>query len=144
MKLKGRHHEAITLHLAGDTQGAIATKLKRGERTVHRWFADDDFMAELIAESRRHYIHLAAEARRVVLALMRSADRDSVRLRAAQDIQDRAGLKPTEKVVTEELDLYGYSAEEIIAQAEGILAGLGRRRIPEAPGGDRPGDVENG
>lgn len=96
MTLNGIHHEAIALSLAGKHQGEIATELKRGIRTVARWFADDDFLAALEKQGRREFAALAGEAKEQVYLLMLNAEPHSVRLRAAQLILDYGGYKPVE------------------------------------------------
>ena len=97
MTLNGVHHKAIGLSLAGKTQPEIATGVGVSERTVARWFADDDFVAELKAQGLKMFGPLVGAAIATLELLMEHGDPCSVRLRAAQDILDRAGLLPVEK-----------------------------------------------
>ena len=79
------------------TQREIAQKLDVREETVSRWKKSSEFQRKLKEEQDKYLNDLTAPAMRTIRDLLNSHS-DYVRLQAAQDILDRTGYKPTDKV----------------------------------------------
>ena len=79
------------------TQREIADKLDVREETVSRWKNREDFKSKKKEEEGKFLFELTSPAMRTMKELLNSHS-DYVRFQAAQDILDRTGYKPTDKV----------------------------------------------
>lgn len=79
------------------TQREIADKLDVREETVSRWKNREDFKSKKKEEEMKFLFELTSPAMRTMKELLNSHS-DYVRFQAAQDILDRTGYKPTDKV----------------------------------------------
>lgn len=79
------------------SQREIAKELDVAEETVSRWKKRDDFKEKLREEQNNFLSELTRPAMRTMLELLDS-DSDYVRCQAAQDILDRTGYKPSDKL----------------------------------------------
>ena len=79
------------------TQKAIAKKIQMSEQTICNWKKDPEFIAEHNKLLRATLRSVATKAARTLVDLL-EAESEQVRLNAAKDILDRAGLKPEEKI----------------------------------------------
>lgn len=81
-------------------QREIAKELDVREETVSRWKKRNDFKEKKIEEQKIYLNELSAPAMRTMKELLESGS-DYVRFQAAQDILDRTGYKPTDKLEIE-------------------------------------------
>lgn len=79
------------------TQREIAEKLDVREETISRWKNREDFKSKKKEEEGKFLFELTSPAMRTMRELLNSHS-DYVRFQAAQDILDRTGYKPTDKV----------------------------------------------
>ena len=79
------------------TQREIAEKLDVREETISRWKNREDFKSKKKEEEGKFLFELTSPAMRTMKELLNSRS-DYVRFQAAQDILDRTGYKPTDKV----------------------------------------------
>ena len=79
------------------TQREIAEKLDVREETISRWKNREDFKSKKKEEEGKFLVELTPPAMRTMRELLNSHS-DYVRFQAAQDILDRTGYKPTDKV----------------------------------------------
>ena len=79
------------------TQREIAEKLDVREETISRWKNREDFKSKKKEEEGKFLFELTSPAMRTMKELLNSHS-DYVRFQAAQDILDRTGYKPTDKV----------------------------------------------
>lgn len=82
------------------SQRDIAKELDVAEETVSRWKKRDDFKEKLREEQNNFLSELTRPAMRTMLELLDSPS-DYVRCQAAQDILDRTGYKPSDRVEIE-------------------------------------------
>lgn len=79
------------------TQKQIANELRVSEATICNWKKTTEFTDEYISAIKSSIKDVAAKAFKVEEKLL-SAKSEMVRLMAAKDILDRAGLKPEDNV----------------------------------------------
>lgn len=82
------------------SQRDIAKELDVAEETVSRWKKREDFKEKLREEQNNFLSELTRPAMRTMLELLDSPS-DYVRCQAAQDILDRTGYKPSDRVEIE-------------------------------------------
>lgn len=93
--------KAIVLMVTTDlSQREIAKKLGINETTVSKWKNRADFKERLKEEQNSFLGDLTRPAMRTMKELLESGS-DYVRFQAAQDILDRTGYKPTDKLEIE-------------------------------------------
>lgn len=106
MALKPHHYRAMEMRLAGLTMQQIAEELGFSRKTVEKWFwgGHPQFRAEWqrildehIERARNTLLKAAPAAAETIAKLAQQATNENVRLGAAKDVLDRAGLKPAEK-----------------------------------------------
>ena len=96
--LSPKQYKCLALLAAGETkQKEIAAKINVSEKTICAWKKDAVFLKELERMTRSNICFLAGKAFRTEMKLLDSKNQ-FVRLQAAQDILNRAGLKPTDKL----------------------------------------------
>ena len=79
------------------SQREIAKKLDVREETVSRWKKRNDFKEKKKEEQKIYLSELSGPAMRTMKELLDSRS-DNVRFQAAQDILDRTGYKPSDKL----------------------------------------------
>lgn len=79
------------------TQREIANKLDMREETLSRWKNEETFQEMLKKEESSFLRELTAPALRTIKSLL-NANSEYVQLQAAQDILDRTGYKPSDKL----------------------------------------------
>lgn len=91
--MKPKQEKCLALMVAGgQTQKEIAQQLNVTEATICNWKKDPVFQAELQAALRAGTREAAAQALKVEVELLKSKNK-WVRLEAARDILNRAGIK---------------------------------------------------
>jgi hypothetical protein len=105
MELDERHHLAISLLLQGASRKSVAEAVGIHPTRIWQWTQLPEFAAEL--QRQRESIRVATEARLAgevernvdtIIQLRDASAQDRVRLAAAQDLLDRADVRPPDVV----------------------------------------------
>lgn len=129
-------------------QAARAAGVKSPESNGHRLWRHPKVQAaieEAKGDMRRQFAQESAEALNMLVYLMANAQTDSVRLRAAQEILDRAEGKRPERAEADGREVRGgnlldYSDAAAVAARVAEL----RRRLPRPEAGDGGDEGEGG
>jgi len=103
--IKPHHYRAFEMRLAGVPIKQIAEELGFSPRTVEKWFYAHPairaewqrILDEHVERARNTLLRAAPAAAATIAKLAQDAVNENVRLGAAKDVLDRAGLKPAEK-----------------------------------------------
>lgn len=98
MAINGKQAQAIAMMIKGTPQKDIAQELNITETTLSKWKKRDDFKQEYREQIEDIMNVAAGEAIETICNLMRNSNSDNVRIKAAQDILNRAGYKPIDKI----------------------------------------------
>lgn len=90
--------KAIAMMLQSIPQKDIAAELGITETNLSKWKKQEAFQTEYRRQIDEIMQIAAGEALATICDLMRHSNSDNVRIKAAQDILNRAGYKPTEKI----------------------------------------------
>jgi|APSaa5957512535_1039671.scaffolds.fasta_scaffold87428_1 phage terminase small subunit len=126
------------LELSGDgTAAAIKAGYAKRNATGQQWelLQNKRVRARIHTLTKEGFATAGAEAFQVVMDLMRNSKSDTVRLRAATDIMDRAGHKPLEALLSvDESD--ALNEDDLVQKIREAMANLGHAgfTIDEADG----------
>ncbi|MDV4829901.1 phBC6A51 family helix-turn-helix protein [Enterococcus faecium] len=90
---------AIMMIIKRMKKAEIAKELGVSECTIGKWTLHDEKYAKIANEvAQRYFGDLVGDSIETIRKLVMSARSEKVRLEAAKDILDRAGLKPVDKL----------------------------------------------
>lgn len=98
MAINGRQAKAIAMMIKGIPQKDIAHELGITETAISKWKKQEEFKTEYRQQIDNIMNEASGEALTTICDLMRNSNSDNIRFKCAQDILNRTGYKPVDKI----------------------------------------------